>query len=248
MLKEKSIEELILNARKISVLTGAGISTDSGIADFRSTAGIWTEDLSRMDVISRPFFESQPETFWQHYKDIFQTKLSSDYQPNRGHAFLKELEDQGKDIHIFTQNVDGLHTKAGSSNVYELHGTVQTATCPECEKKYSLEFVNRFEVPACEGEKSEGVPCEAVLKPDVVLFGDVVHHFSEMYTHVNESDLFLVMGTSLEVYPVNQVVKDFQFRTDMIKVLVNKEPTKMDYLFDYTFHSPIGELVEKLKS
>ncbi|MFY4774173.1 NAD-dependent protein deacylase [Metabacillus sp. RGM 3146] len=235
------LKKLIGEAKVISVLTGAGISTESGIPDFRSTRGLWTEDVSRMDVISKSYFEAEPEQFWKYFKDIFQTKLSDQYEPNSGHYFLKELEDEKKDVRVFTQNVDGLHDKAGSSKVYELHGTIRYATCPECSRRHGLDYINVNELPQC-------ISCQTILKPDVVLFGDMVKHINELYNSVNESDLLLVIGTSLEVFPVSQVPRDFSRKPGLTKVLINKDPTIMDPFFDLVLPIKAGEAAEALRN
>ncbi|MBS2968173.1 NAD-dependent protein deacylase [Metabacillus sp. KIGAM252] len=232
-------------AKVISVMTGAGISTESGIPDFRSSKGLWTEDLSRTEVMSRSYFERHPKSFWKYFKDIFQTKLSPGHKPNKGHLFLRELEAMGKEVHIFTQNVDGLHQKAGSCNVYNMHGSIQTAECPKCKSVYGLDHIHEKEVPRCSSVLASGSPCDFILKPDVVLFGDMVQHMEAIYHTVDRSELLLVMGTSLEVYPVNQIPKDFRYRGNKKMVLINREPTRLDHLFDLVIHASIGETLEQ---
>ncbi|MCD7034790.1 NAD-dependent protein deacylase [Metabacillus sp. GX 13764] len=237
----RKLKAMISEAKTISVLTGAGISTESGIPDFRSTKGLWREDVSRMDVISRDYFEREPELFWKYFKDIFQIKLSHSYEPNSGHLLLKELERSGKDVRIFTQNVDGLHHKAGSGKVYELHGSILFAACPECGKEHHLDYINEQIVPLCSDEA-----CQQILKPDVVLFGDMVRCFEEMYESISESDLFLVIGTSLEVFPVRQVPLDFRHKATLGMVLINAEPTRLDPVFDLVIHGKSGAIAKAL--
>ncbi|WP_430697392.1 NAD-dependent protein deacylase [Metabacillus mangrovi] len=232
-------------ANRISVMTGAGVSTESGIPDFRSSRGLWTEDLSRTEVMSRSYFMSHPEKFWFYFKEIFQTKLSSQHLPNRGHLFLKRLEELGKDVSIFTQNVDGLHEKAGSGKVYNMHGSIQTAACPECGASYGLDHIHEEDVPRCSSRTETGEKCGTILKSDVVLFGDFVQHMEEIYSSVDQSDLLIVMGTSLEVYPVNQIPKDFRYRGNKKMVLINREPTRLDHLFDLVIHDSIGDTVDE---
>ncbi|MGD7009636.1 NAD-dependent protein deacylase [Metabacillus sp. 84] len=233
-------------SKVISVMTGAGVSTESGIPDFRSSRGLWTEDFSRTEVMSRSYYEKNPELFWKYFKEIFQTKLSMQHQPNKGHLFLKDLELAGKEVHVFTQNVDGLHQKAGSRSVYNMHGSIQTATCPKCAAAYDLTSIHEEDVPRCNARLESGSRCGSILKPDVVLFGDMVQHIEDIYHTVDRSDLLLVMGTSLEVYPVNQIPKDFRFRGNKRMVFINREPTMMDNLFDLVIHESIGEIARQL--
>ncbi|AZB44769.1 NAD-dependent protein deacylase [Bacillus sp. FJAT-42376] len=234
-------------ANVLSVLTGAGISTESGIPDFRSSEGLWTENLSRTEVISRSYFERNPKSFWKYFKEIFQTKLSLNHQPNKGHLFLRELEDAGKEVHIFTQNVDGLHQKAGSRAVFDMHGSIQTAACPKCKTVYGLEYIHAEEIPRCTAELAGGSRCGFILKPDVVLFGDAVRHMETICPIAERSELLLVMGTSLEVYPVNQIPNDFRLRGNKKMVLINREPTRLDHLFDLVIHASIGETLEQTR-
>ncbi|GLH62526.1 MULTISPECIES: NAD-dependent protein deacylase [Parageobacillus] len=239
----KEFAQMINSADKITVLTGAGMSTESGIPDFRSENGIYAQEGNVEHYISEYYFETHPVDFWHKFKRIFSLKLMGNFAPNQGHLFLKQLEDMGKKVTILTQNIDGLHKKAGSSRVIELHGTLQTATCPKCQTKYDLAFVNSHDVPRCEQET-----CNEILKPDVVLFGGMVHRFEEALEAAYDSDLLIAMGTSLEVTPVNQI--PFYVSTESPrahKVIINKTPTRMDYLFDIVIHAGIGETVAKVQ-
>ncbi|TWN32398.1 NAD-dependent protein deacetylase [Bacillus licheniformis] len=148
--------DMIENAERITVLTGAGMSTESGIPDFRSAGGIWTEDLSRMEAMSRDYYERYPKLFWPKFKELFQMKMTGTYRPNDGHLYLAELEKSGKDVRVFTQNIDGLHLKAGSRHVYELHGSIQTAACPKCGARYGLDHILQEEVPRCNRVNGKG--------------------------------------------------------------------------------------------
>uniref|UniRef100_UPI003EB8A7E8 NAD-dependent protein deacylase n=1 Tax=Bacillus maqinnsis TaxID=3229854 RepID=UPI003EB8A7E8 len=241
-----ALREKLAQAEHITVLSGAGMSTESGIPDFRSTGGLWTEDTSRMEAMSRSYFLSHPHQFWPKFKELFQMKMSGDYEPNRGHAFLANLEKQGKHVDIFTQNIDGLHKKAGSLHVYELHGSIQTATCPSCQTQYDLPFLLKEEVPVCQKNSSSGKPCGRVLKPDVVLFGDRVQHFDQVERSLQETEVLLVIGTSLEVAPARYIPEDAARFPSIFKVMVNLSETEYDPLFDLVFHERIGDLVESL--
>ncbi|MFS0655030.1 NAD-dependent protein deacylase [Bacillus sp. 179-C3.3 HS] len=236
----------LAQANHITVLTGAGMSTESGIPDFRSTGGVWTEDSSRMEAMSRSYFLSHPHQFWPKFKDLFQMKMSGTYEPNAGHSFLADLEKQGKQVDIFTQNIDGLHKKAGSQHVYELHGSIQTATCPACKAEYDLPYLLKEDVPICQKIASNGCKCGRVLKTDVVLFGDMVQHFEQVERSMMQTDVLLVMGTSLEVAPARYIPEDAARIPSIFKVMVNMSETAFDPLFDLVFHEKIGDLVNAL--
>ncbi|WP_186578540.1 NAD-dependent protein deacylase [Aquibacillus kalidii] len=238
-LKELALE--IEQAKSIAVLTGAGVSTASGIPDFRSTTGVWTLDHSREYYMSRDYFYEEPEDFWLKYKEIFHLKLLKDYEPNEAHRYLKQLEDKEKNIAIITQNVDGLHTEAGNSNVVEYHGSLNTATCPSCGEQYSLDFVMEKDVPFC-----SALGCGDVLKPDIVLFGDPIIKHGEAEYIIENSDFLLVLGTSLQVMPFNQL--PFAAIGHGLKTaLINREATHMDSYFDYVIHEDLLKVTQALK-
>ena len=228
-----SLQEMIDSAKKIVVLTGAGISTDSGIPDFRSETGTWTMDHQREYYISKSFFNSDSELFWKNYKKIFRFDVLGDFLPNTGHFYLADLEQQGKEVRIYTQNADGLHQKAGSSKVFEVHGSLLTGTCPQCRTKYDLDFIQEQPTPRCSKDN-------AILEPGMVLFGDAIHYFQEAMQDLVQADLFLVLGTSLQVGPINELprlAKHYQVPS----VLINREATPLDFLFDRVFHESIGD-------
>ncbi|PRS82675.1 NAD-dependent protein deacylase [Bacillus sp. YBWC18] len=244
--KVAALSEKLTQASHIMVLSGAGMSTESGIPDFRSTGGLWTEDTARMEAMSRSYFLSHPQQFWPKFKELFQMKMSGKYEPNSGHTFLASLEKQGKHVDIFTQNIDGLHKKAGSQQVYELHGSIQTATCPSCQATYELPYLLQEEVPVCLKVSSDGRTCGRVLKTDVVLFGDRVKHFDQVEKSLQRADLLLVMGTSLEVAPARYIPEDAAQNPSIFKVMMNLSETEYDPLFDLVFHERIGDLVKAL--
>lgn len=245
----KELAQRIARADVIAVLTGAGMSTESGIPDFRSENGIYAQEENVEYYLSEYYFEKDPVDFWRRFKRMFSLKLMGNFAPNDGHRFLRQLEEMGKKVTILTQNIDGLHKKAGSTNVIELHGTLQTATCPECGEKHDLAFINRHDVPRCERKAANGNKCNEILKPDVVLFGGLVPRIEEAFAAAAESDLLIAMGTSLEVAPVNQI--PFYVATQSpvtYKVIINKTPTRMDDVFDLVIHGGIGETVAKVRS
>ena len=249
----KILADWILNSRNIVFFTGAGMSTASGIPDFRSTGGLWKEDIKRETYISRSFFNQYPKVFWEKYKEIFQVKLLEQYEPNEGHHFIAGLEQQGKKVTVLTQNIDGLHQKAGSTNVLELHGTLKTATCPKCQSVYDLDYIMGTPVPRCERQTAKG-PCHFILNPDVVLYGDAVHKFSEAEEVLKKADVFIVMGTSLQVSPVNTFPEYYSFyaskgrnNKECQMALINRESTEKDDVFPVVYYDDIISAVESLK-
>lgn len=235
------LAQILREKNKITVLTGAGISTASGIPDFRSQGGLYDTHLNVEAILSETYFRANPESFWKYYKNIFLLSSLPNFQPNLGHLFLKHLEDIGKEVVIITQNVDDLHRKAGSSTVFEVHGTLSKAHCPLCQRSYNLEHLLQSEIPRCEED-------EAILKPDVVLFEGIVKHMEQAYAHVSESEVFMALGTSLQVYPVKELPNAIRGANHIYKVLINKEPTVMDEVFDFVFHEDITAVFEQVKA
>lgn len=232
---------LISEAKSIVFLTGAGVSTASGIPDFRSTDGIWTADHSREYYTSVDYFSKEPADFWHKYKEIFKIKLLKDYQPNKVHKFSRELEESGKQVSIVTQNVDGLHSKAGNQHVVEYHGNLNTATCPRCGEQYQLSYLLEQEVPVCRKQA-----CEATLKPDIVLFGDPITKHSEADMAIASSDLVLVLGTSLLVTPFSMLPSTGR-QYGLPMAIINRDPTPMDSLFDYVINDDLVSFVDEIE-
>ena len=194
------LAELIRDADRVVALTGAGISVPSGIPDFRSPGtGLW-EKVDPMKVAHIDAFRRDPEGFWGYYAQRFQTL--GDKQPNRAHEALATLEREGLLEAVITQNIDQLHTRAGSRNVIEVHGTIATSSCLECGARFPVEEVRRRHEAAADGVPrcAEGDP----LKPDVVLFGELlpVEAFARAQQLAGSADVLLCVGSSLEVYPV----------------------------------------------
>ncbi|PLS18877.1 NAD-dependent protein deacylase [Bacillus sp. M6-12] len=245
--KIEQLSKWIQESNNLVVFSGAGMSTSSGIPDFRSTNGLWKAETNREYYISKGYYQSNPKDFWQKFKEIFQLKLMGDYQPNEGHYFLKELEDMGKNVTILTQNVDGLHTDAGSSHVIELHGTIKTATCPKCKTQYGLDYINNHDIPRCNKPNKKNNTCGFILKPDVVLFGDAVRGYKEAEEAINACSLFVVLGSSLEVYPVNNLPQYARYDENTKLTIINREATKKDRLFDLVLHEDIVATLSKVK-
>lgn len=231
----------LARAKKIMVLTGAGISTASGIPDFRSRSGLYNLDIEIESVLSERYFNDHPETFWRKFKSIFQIDKVRDFEPNYGHLFLRHLESDGKDTVIFTQNIDGLHKKAGSSKVFELHGSYETAHCIECKQKYTLLHLLNNEIPRCLRDN-------AILKPDVVLFGGPVKHLQAAYETASSIDLFLTIGSSLSVYPAREIPTYVANAKEIVKILINMDKTNLDPLFDYVFHRNINATLHEISN
>ncbi|MNJ90568.1 NAD-dependent protein deacetylase [compost metagenome] len=249
--KIASLANLIKQSNKIAILTGAGISTDSGIPDFRSTQNsIWVKNKSREELMSQRYLEGSPKEFWPIYKEIFKMKLASDFEPNYGHLFLKELEDMGKEVKVFTQNVDGLHLDAGSSSVYEMHGSIKKARCPKCKKEFGLSYIMEQDIPRCDKLKNaKGDRCGFILHPNVVLFGGMIHHFKEAEEYSKQCDLMIVLGTSLNVSPVNLLpltVGDARYKGKV--AIINNDATSFDSLFNVVIHDSITDSCKALKS
>lgn len=236
----KAVEQL-QQAKRISVLTGAGVSTESGIPDFRSVSGLWNRHTQHK--LSIQYFYYDPKDFWRFYKELFALKVAETYQPNDGHHFLVHLESLGKDVTIVTQNIDGLHAKAGSKHVYEVHGNAKGAYCPACLNPYSLDYIMKMDVPVCTNDY-----CKEILRPDIVLFGDAVRDWEPSVEAVESSDLLVVMGSSLKVSPVNQLVPIARSEPKRQLLLINRDATDFDDQFDVVIHAEIGETVNQLKA
>lgn len=229
----------IKNANKICVFTGAGISCPSGIPDFRSADGLYAQDgvksYSPEEVLSHLFFYSHPDLFYEFYKNKMVYK---DAKPNLAHEYFANLEKQGKDITIITQNIDGLHQMAGSSNVFELHGSIYRNHCTYCGESYGLNYILQSNLPRCK-------KCNSVIKPDVVLYGEMLP-FSvteNAIKAISECDLLIVVGTSLTVQPAASFLEKFKGET---LALINKSKTDMDNKADIVINDNIVEVVRKL--
>lgn len=234
----EEVHSILEQANKITILTGAGASTESGIKDFRSTDGLYG-DANVETYLSRGYYNRRPKEFWKHYKAIFQIDTFYQYKPNSGHMFCADLEKQGKDVVVLTQNIDGLHQLAGSKHVIDLHGTLQTSHCLKCRRKYDLSYMIEHDVPRCE-------TCKLILNPGVVLYGDTLPQYKQAVERIYETDVLLVMGTSLKVQPVASFPEIAKREVGAKIILVNNEPTGKEFYFDYAFHEPIGEFVRKI--
>ena len=232
------LQQMVDGSSKIVFFGGAGVSTESGIPDFRSEDGLYRQKYRYPPetMLSHTFFEEHPAEFFDFYRDKM---LCPGAQPNAAHKKLAELERAGKLAAVVTQNIDGLHQKADSKNVFELHGSVLRNHCTRCGKFYPLEFIRG----------SEGIPrcsCGGVVKPDVVLYGESLDRrtLEGAVRAITDADMLIVGGTSLVVYPAAGLV-DFYRGTRL--VLINRSPTPLDRRADLVISGKIGETLAKIQ-
>ena len=226
----KELTELVEKSNKIVFFGGAGVSTESGVPDFRSADGLYSMKFEHPPevMLSKTFFKKHPEKFY----DFYRTKmLYEKIEPNVTHHTLAKLEDAGKLTAIVTQNIDGLHQKAGSKNVLELHGSVLRNYCVTCNQQYNMEAIKTEGVPRCE--------CGGIIRPDVVLFEESLNSYilDLAVNHVQESDLLIVGGTSLVVYPAASLVSLCKGKV----IIINNSETSYDYQADLVVRGGIGE-------
>lgn len=234
----EELQKVIDESEKIVFFGGAGVSTESGIPDFRSVDGLYNQkyDYPPEEILSHTFFEHNTEEFYRFYKDKM---LCLDKKPNKAHYKLAQLEQAGKLTAVVTQNIDGLHQATGSKNVYELHGSVLRNYCRKCGKFHSAEYMKQsVGVPKCE--------CGGVIKPDVVLYEEGLDDktVSDALTAIQNCDTIIIAGTSLTVYPAAGFVR--YFRGNNI-VLINRDETSFDNSANLVFHEKVGELLDKIK-
>lgn len=230
----KTLKEIIENSRRIAFLGGAGVSTESGVPDFRSSNGIYKARQSYgyppEVLLSRSFFDAHTEVFFDYYR---KNLLCPEAKPNRAHRALAKLEAQGKLSAVITQNIDGLHQQAGSKNVLELHGSVHRNYCMRCRKAYSLgDIMQSTGIPRC--------GCGGIIKPDVVLYEEGLDSdtLRGAVTEISRADTLIVGGTSLVVYPAAGLVDYFNGRE---LVLINLSETDRDSEATLCLHEKIGE-------
>ena len=238
MNKIEKFQLLIDNAKKIVFFGGAGVSTESGIPDFRSVDGLYNQeyDYPPEYILSHTFFNSHTEYFYKFYKNKM---LPLDAKPNITHIVLSELEKKGRDITIVTQNIDGLHQLAGSKKVDELHGSIHRNYCLKCGKFYDAKFIkNSTGIPYCE--------CGGIIKPDVVLYEEALDNntVSHAINSIHDADLLIIAGTSLNVYPAASFI-DFYRGKDI--VLINKTATQKDSKATLVFYEALGDVMGKIK-
>lgn len=237
---EKYIEELkkiIRESDNIVFFGGAGVSTESGVPDFRSVDGLYHQkyDYPPETILSHTFYRRKPEEFYRFYRDKM---LYLTAKPNAAHLKLAQWEKEGKLKAVITQNIDGLHQMAGSKKVLELHGSVHRNFCENCHKMYDAEYVlNSAGIPKCE--------CGGSLKPDVVLYEEGLDNaiLQEAVSFISKAEVLIVGGTSLAVYPAAGLI-DY-YRGNQL-VLINKTPTPKDKMADLIVTGSIGEILDKI--
>ena len=231
------LQDIINSSENIVFFGGAGVSTESGIPDFRSVDGLYSMkyDFPPETILSRGFFERNTEEFYRFYRDKI---LFPDAKPNAAHKKLAELEAAGKLKAVITQNIDGLHTAAGSRNVFELHGSVHRNHCVRCGKFHSFDFMLKSHgVPECE--------CGGTVKPDVVLYGENLDDrcVRGAIKAISSADTLIVAGTSLSVYPAAGFINYFSGR---YLVLINRAATGIDGTASLVIHDKVGEVLDRI--
>ena len=235
--KLQQLQDWIDESRYIVFFGGAGVSTESGIKDFRSTDGLYNQsyDYPPETILSHTFFTRRTEEFYRFYRDKM---LCLDAKPNAAHLKLAELEAAGKLKAVITQNIDGLHQAAGSKEVLELHGSVLRNYCMKCGRFYGVEAIaGSTGLPRCE--------CGGLLKPDVVLYEEGLDEetLSRSVHHLRQADMLIIGGTSLVVYPAAGLVNYYRGHK---LVLINKAPTSMDSRADLVLPGAIGEIFSRV--
>lgn len=235
--KVKQLHDILAGSSNIVFFCGAGVSTESGIPDFRSQDGLYHMKYKYPPetIISHSFFVHKPEEFYRFYKDKM---LAPEAQPNKAHLALARLEQMGKLKAVITQNIDGLHHKAGSKKVLELHGSVLRNHCVKCNAPYSMEYVKNSEgVPRCE-------KCGGIVKPDVVLYEESLDTevLEESVSYISNADVLIIGGTSLVVYPAAGLIDYFHGRK---LVVINKSATPRDQAADLLIEDSIGKVLDE---
>lgn len=233
-----TLQEIINDSERIVFFGGAGVSTESGIPDFRSVDGLYNQkyDYPPEEILSHTFFQNSTAEFYKFYRDKM---LCPNAEPNAAHYKLAELEQAGKLTAVVTQNIDGLHQKAGSKNVYELHGSTLRNFCTKCGKSFSFEYImNSDGIPLCD-------ECSSLIKPDVVLYEEGLdsNTVNGALSAIMQSDCLIVAGTSLTVYPAAGFIKFFSGK---YFVLINKDATPMDSAADLVIHGKVGEILSEI--
>ncbi len=234
----KKLQEMVDSSSKIVFFGGAGVSTESGIPDFRSVDGLYHQKYAYEpeQILSRSFFWSKTEEFYRFYRDKM---LYLDAKPNAAHRKLAELEAAGKLTAVITQNIDGLHQKAGSRKVLELHGSVLRNYCSDCGTFYEAEYILRTEgVPRCE--------CGGIIKPDVVLYEEALDDqlLDEALAYITDADMLIIGGTSLVVYPAAALVNYYEGNK---LVVINRTPSYMDHRANLFIQGNIGEVLGDIR-
>lgn len=232
------LQKMIDESNNIVFFGGAGVSTESGIKDFRSKDGLYNikYDYPPELILSRGFFFNETEQFYKFYKDKMNCLNN---EPNIVHKTLTKLEEKGKLKAIITQNIDGLHTKAKSKNIYELHGTIYSNHCIKCNKFYDANYVFNSEgVPLCK--------CGGIIKPDVILYNESLDEavLNNAIDKIMKADMMIVAGTSLTVYPASGLISYFRGKN---LVIINRSTTDYDRIANLVINDSLGNVFKKIK-
>ena len=240
MQKIEILQKMIDESNNIVVFTGAGISTESGLKDFRSKDGLYNQknkyNFPPEYLLSHDCFINNTEIFYEYYKENLNC---NNVEPNITHKYLKHLEDEKKLIGIITQNIDGLHTKAGNSKVFEVHGTINRNTCTSCNKIYDADYVFKStKIPKCD--------CGGLIKPNVVLYGESLpeEELTKSINAIEKADMLMVLGSSLTVYPAAGFVNYFHGK---YLVIINLDETPYDNKANLVIHDKLSNVFNKLK-
>ncbi len=240
------LQELVDSSERIVFFGGAGVSTESGIPDFRSVDGLYHQEWNYPpeEILSAGFFSANPTEFYRFYRAKM---IISGVKPNVAHKKLAELEAAGKLTAVITQNIDGLHQAAGSKVVWELHGSTLRNHCTKCGTAYDLAYVadmkhaNLKGIPVCSKES-----CGGIIKPDVVLYGESLddNTVANAIAALQDADMLIIGGTSLTVYPAAGFIN--AYRGNKL-VLINRDPTESDGIADLVIHDSIGKVLGQIK-
>ena len=239
--KIELLKKMINESNNIVCFTGAGVSTESGLKDFRSKNGLYNKknkyNYPPEYLLSIDCFEKNTKEFFEYYKENLN---SSNIEPNITHEYLKQLEENNKLKAIITQNIDGLHSKAGSKNVYEIHGTTYKNHCIKCNKEYDANYVfNSKNIPMC--------TCGGIIKPDVVLYGEMLPEdaYNNSIRAINNADMLLVLGSSLTVYPASGLINYFNGK---YLVIINKDKTPYDNMADLVINDSLKNIFNMINN
>lgn len=235
----ETLQKWINESSRIVFFGGAGVSTESGVPDFRSVDGLYNQkyDYPPEEILSHTFYRRKPEEFYRFYRDKM---LYTDALPNKAHLKLAELEEKGKLTAVVTQNIDGLHQAAGSKKVYELHGSVLRNYCENCGKFFDINYIIESDgVPKCD-------KCNGPVKPDVVLYEEGLdsNTMNGALNAISNADMLIIGGTSLNVYPAAGLI-DY-YRGNRL-VLINMSKTPMDYKADLVIYDKIGKVLSQIE-
>lgn len=234
----EAIKEIIKNAENVVFFGGAGVSTESGIPDFRGTGGLYTEEneIDPQEILTPKFMLYKPEKFYEYYKS---NMLYPNAEPNEAHITLAKMEHDGKLTAVITQNIDGLHQKAGSENVIELHGTSLNNYCVSCGRSYDLDYIlDTNGAVYCED-------CRGFVRPDVVMYHESLNtkKFYDALEAIYNADVLIVGGTSLTVQPAASLIDNYQGEH---LIIINKTPTPYDGMAEFVIRDSIAETLTKI--